>query len=87
MLDSTKKLMTFTFVTEKEGSTVIEQFKGADVEDATLRWLQGSQTHPGEPLEGDVPAPVETVENVWCTGGHDAQGTFFLVHIVATATG
>ena len=84
MSDNTSKLSRFTFFIEKEGSTIIEQFDGIDVEDATLRWFHESETQPGEPLEDNPPTAVQQVANVWCTAGHDPQGIFFLVHIVAT---
>ena len=76
----------FTFLTEKEGSTIVEQFTAHNLLDAVVRWVHESQTRPGEPLEGDVPTPVEGIENVWCTAGHDPQGSFYLVHIVATSS-
>ena len=85
--DKEDKKVKFTFLTEKEGSTIIEQFTGADVGEAVLSWHRNSLTQPGEPLEGEEPTPVDTVENVWCIGGHDPRGAFFLVHIVATVAG
>jgi hypothetical protein len=88
LANARKRPTVFTFITEKEGSTIIEQFSGRDVVEATLRWYKGSETHPGEPLEGieEAATPVTSVEGVWCTGGHDPGGKFFLTHIVATKT-
>ena len=85
-LDSTKEpLTTYTFITEKEGSTIIEQFSGIDVREATLRWYQRSETNPGEPLEEiEEATSISGVKGVWCTDGHDPKGTFFLTHIIAT---
>lgn len=77
--------LIFTFFSEKEGSTVIEQFSGEDLHQALLAWHEGSIVKPGMPLEGDEPTPVETAKNVWCISGHDPEGKFFLTHIVATA--
>ena len=77
--------MTFTFVTEKAGSTVIEQFPGHDVRDATRNWYRQSQTLPGRPLFDDHGAnPVTGARNVWCRSGIDPKGVFYVVHIVAT---
>jgi hypothetical protein len=77
--------MTFTFVTEKAGSTVIEQFPGRDVWDATRNWYRQSQTQPGRPLFDDHGAnPVTGARNVWCRSGIDPRGVFYRVHIVAT---
>jgi len=84
-LDSAEHKKTFTFLTEKEGSTIIEQFEGRDVTEATLNWFHGSETKPGKLLEGDEPTPINDVTNVWCISGIDNQGVFFLVHVVRTA--
>jgi hypothetical protein len=67
--------MTFTFVTEKAGSTVIEQFSGRDVREATRNWYRESQTRPGRPLLDDDGAnPVAGARNVWCRSGIDPKG-------------
>lgn len=77
--------MTFTFVTEKAGSTVIEQFSGRDVREATRNWYRESRTRPGRPLLDDDGAnPVSGARNVWCRSGIDPKGVFYMVHIVAT---
>ena len=77
--------MTFTFVTEKAGSTLIEQFPGRDVREAIRNWYRQSQTRPGRPLFDDDGAnPVTGAKNVWCRSGIDAKGVFYVVHIVAT---
>lgn len=77
----------YTFITEKEGSTIIEQFRGVDIREATLRWYRGSETKPGEPLleiEEDPPTPITGCKGVWCISGHDPEGRFFLTNVVAT---
>lgn len=74
----------FTFFTEKEGSTIIEQFAGKSVREAILIWRSHSQAYPGAPLEADEPVPVDTVSNVWCISGLDPEGRLYLTHIVAT---
>ena len=77
--------MTFTFVTEKAGSTLIEQFPGSDVREAIRNWYRQSRTRPGRPLFDDDGAnPVTGAKNVWCRSGVDPMGVFYVVHIVAT---
>jgi hypothetical protein len=73
----------FTFVIEKEGSTRIEQVPGADVVEALAQWRHLNQLDPEMTI--DDPTPVQGVQNVWCIGGHDMSGVFFLAHIVATS--
>lgn len=84
--DSTdKSYMTFTFFSEKDGSTLIEQFLGKDLREALADWYRGSIVKPEAPLfEDDEPASIVTVKNVWCISGHDINGKFYLTHIVAT---
>lgn len=78
--------MTYTFITEKSGSTIIEQFDGVNVSEAAMRWHRDSECGPSDPLDDeDDLTLVRSVRNVWCTGGHDRLGVFYLVHIVATA--
>jgi hypothetical protein len=47
-------------------------------------WYRESKIKPEEPMDGDEPAPVQTVKNVWCTSGYDLKGKFYLTHIIAT---
>jgi hypothetical protein len=75
----------FTFVIEKAGTTIIEQVTGIDIDDAVARWYNQSSTSPGQPLEGEAATPIEGRPGVWCIGGHDPGGVFFLAHVVATA--
>jgi hypothetical protein len=80
-----KPPMVFTFFSEKEGSTLIEQFLGKDLREALADWYRGSIVKPKAPLfEDDEPARVLTVNNVWCISGYDIDGKFYLTHIVAT---
>ena len=78
----------YTFVTDKEGGTYIEQFKGVDIEEAVLTWHDKSHTIPGpyESLGMDV-TRVSGVNNVWCVDGFDPAGRFYIVHIVGTLEG
>jgi len=77
--------MVFTFFSEKEGSTLIEQFLGKDLREALVDWYRGSIVKPEAPFdEDDEPARVLAVKNVWCISGHDVDGRFYLTHIVAT---
>jgi hypothetical protein len=85
MSNKGQQLMAFTFFSEKEGSTFIEQFSGKDLVEALADWYGRSIVEPCEQLEGDDPTSVDTVKNVWCISGHDTGGKFFLTHIVATA--
>jgi hypothetical protein len=75
----------FTFVVDKQGGTLIEQFAGKNLKEATLRWYKESESMPGEPPE-DLPVPIEDTKGVWCVSGEDAAGVFFLVNIIATRT-
>lgn len=79
---STEEITLFTFLIEKEGSTLIEQVPGADVVEALVRWRQLSQLDPEMAMED--PTPVQGVKCVWCITGQDMSGAFFLAHIVAT---
>ena len=84
-MDNTDTLLiVFTFFSEKEGSTLIEQFLGKDLREALGDWYRGSIIKPEAPFEDDEPARVLTVKNVWCVSGHDVDGKFYLTHIVAT---
>jgi hypothetical protein len=80
-----KQPFRFTFLTETKGSTIIEQFEGFDVQEAVSFWFRESEILPGEPSEGNVLSPITGIKNAWCTSGHDPHGSFFLVHIIATA--
>ena len=73
----------YTFLVEKSGSTIIEQFSGPALSDAIAKWYQLSETQPGlhEP-EDSEPVPVSDITNVWCLSGLDAEDVFFLVHVV-----
>jgi hypothetical protein len=77
-------LINYTFFSEIEGSTLIEQFTGKDLGEAMAVWYRESKIKPEEPMDGDEPAPVQTVKNVWCTSGYDLKGKFYLTHIIAT---
>jgi hypothetical protein len=80
--------MLFTFVVEKAGGTRIEQVEAPDVAAAYSQWNVSSEDPPNMPaddLEQDPPTPVTGRRNVWCIGGHDLAGVFFLGHIIATA--
>jgi hypothetical protein len=86
-LDSTDEPpMVFTFFSEKEGSTLIEQFLGKDLREALVDWYRESIVKPEAPLEDDEPACVTAVKNVWCISGHDVGGKFYLTHIIATVS-
>lgn len=77
----------FTFVTEKAGSTIIEQLEAEAVDAALLVWYAVSESAPGppDPEAMDLEAvPIIGVKNVWCFGGIDPEGVSFLVHVVAT---
>ncbi len=78
--------LIFTFFSEKEGSTIVEQFSGNDLSEAVSRWYGNSIVSPEGASESDGLAPVHTVRNVWCMSGFDRQGKFFLTHIVATVS-
>jgi hypothetical protein len=78
--------ITFTFFSEKQGSIIIEQFSGSNLDQAIEEWYSKSIADPGERLEGDEPAGVTDVKNVWCIAGHDANGIFILTHVVATVS-
>ena len=79
---------TYTFVTDKEGGTYIEQFKGGNIEEVVRTWHEKSHTIPGsyESYGMEVTA-VSSVKNVWCIDGHDPAGHFYIVHIIATSEG
>lgn len=83
-LANTNDQSSFTFIIEKEGSTIIEQVAGRDIMDAVIRWSEISETHPGNPLEIADPTPIEGVRNVWCIARHDPAGIFYIAHVVAT---
>lgn len=72
----------YTFLIEKEGSTLIEQVSGADIGEAIMRWRHLSQIDPEMDIED--PTPIQGATHVWCITGFDMSGTFFLAHIVAT---
>lgn len=73
----------YTFFVEKNGATSIEQFPGADIEEAAALWHQHSQYVPGlvDPADPD-PTPVAETRNVWCLSGIDGADDFYLVHVV-----
>jgi hypothetical protein len=72
----------YTFFVEKNGSTIIEQFPGADIHEAVETWHRHSEILPGlfNP-EGSGINPIEDVKNVWCISGLDPKGDFYLVHV------
>lgn len=81
--------MRFTFVTEKAGSTIIEQVDAGDVDVALRKWYEESSTLPVGLLDAqdpyyDPPTPIEGLEGVWGHGCHDTDEVFILTHIVAT---
>lgn len=82
-------MATYTFVTEKGGSTIIEQFSGRTLREACRRWHRGSEAAPGNfPDDFDFlpPVPITDTKNVWCYDGHDPSNVFYLVHIIETQT-
>jgi hypothetical protein len=72
----------YTFFVEKDGTTSIEQFSGADVKDAVANWYLWSEAVPGlgDPTEAN-PVPIIGTKNVWCFSGLDAADALFLVHV------
>jgi hypothetical protein len=77
----------YTFFVEKNGATSIEQFPGADIEEAAALWHQRSQYVPGlvDPADPD-PTPVAETRNVRCLSGIDGADDFYLVHVVGPLT-
>lgn len=80
--------MLYTFMTEVEGGTYIEQFVGKDIDDCLAQWIERSSTKPITSVHPvgseDNPTRVNEVSNVWCFDWVDDNDRFFLVHIVAT---
>ena len=80
--------MLFTFITEKEGGTLLEQFRGKNVENALLRWSHASKSNPcfeRDRMAGeDGPVRITGLKRAWCFTGVDKTDTSFLVHIIAT---
>lgn len=77
----------YTFVTDKDGGTYIEQFEGADLEDAVLRWHDQSHTTPGPYPSGDkILAPVPGIRGVWSLSGLDLDNRLYVTHVVPTST-
>lgn len=83
--------MLYTFLTETNGSTVIDQFEGRDLAKALRRWNKLSPVRPGF-TEDELfdsgrggPTPVAGRKATWCFSGINSKGQFFLVHIVATS--
>ena len=83
--------MLYTFLTETEGSTNVDQYDGSDVGEALRKWNRRSRLRPGF-SEGQLfdqgrggPTPIKGRKATWCYSGTNASGQFFLVHIVATA--
>jgi hypothetical protein len=73
----------YTFLVEKSGSTIIEQFSGLALSDAVSKWYRLSETQPGSHVpEDSEPTPVSDTQNVWCLSGLDDEDVFFLVHVV-----
>lgn len=85
-LENTQHVTCFTFVTEKDGGTIIEQVQSQDIEDAVLRWHQKSQAVPGPLSESSEPTLLEKAGSVWRTSGSDPAGTLYTSYIVATQT-
>ncbi len=80
--------MLFTFFAELEGGTYIQQITSDSVHQAVDEWFRTSVTKP-EMKErnitgGDIPTPVDDVQNVWCCSFYDDGERFFLIHIVQT---
>lgn len=80
-------MATYTFVTEKAGATIVEQYSGRTLREACERWHQSSESVPG-PFSDDYdllpPVPIADTRNVWCYDGHDPEEVFYLVHIIET---
>jgi hypothetical protein len=80
----------YTFITEKAGSTIIEQFSARTLRAARSRWHAASKAEPGplpDQLEDMAPRPITGTTGVWCFDGLDPQNTFYLVHVVETRPG
>jgi|CXWL01.1.fsa_nt_gi hypothetical protein len=78
----------FTFITEINGSTLVEQLEAATVRKACEIWHSVSQARP-EPFRASLytyinPTPIEDSLNAWCYGGQSAAGHAYLTNIVAT---
>lgn len=80
--------MLYTFITEKEGGTLLEQFRGKNVEDALLKWSHASESKPRfdkeRLVDEDGPVQITGLKQAWCFTGVDKNDVSFLVHIIAT---
>ena len=75
----------YTFVTDKQGGTYIEQFSAADIDAAVRMWHDRSHTMPGPGDAEDLdPTLIKGMKKVWCIDGFDPAGVFYIVHIVET---
>lgn len=80
----------FTFVSERAGSTRVEQYSGSTLRSAIRAWLEHSATNPRQPLDfeqfddGWRPASLDATVNAWffnCTSADDVP---IFVNVVAT---
>lgn len=83
-LDDTQHFTCFTFVTEMNGATIIEQVQGQDIEDAVRHWHQHSQAAPGPSSDGSGPTLLEGAGNVWRISASETAILYYTAHIVAT---
>ena len=83
--------MLYTFITESEGSTVVEQFDSASMPEALRKWNEASVASPGftedQLFDSGSGGPTAVQDRVatWCFSGINGSGKFLLAHIVATA--
>ncbi len=80
----------FTFLTEVQGTTLVEQVEAADLAESVRRWYAVSAARPDRndavAYELDNPVSVQDVSLVWCLSGRTTSGQDFLAHIVETAS-
>ncbi|MDX1999250.1 MAG: hypothetical protein SF066_16150 [Thermoanaerobaculia bacterium] len=78
----------FTFITEKAGSTIVEQRYSSDLDTALREWHGASQAglgpFPEDTYDPPNPTPIEETTGVWCYSGIAPDDVFFLTNIVAT---
>lgn len=80
-------MATYTFVTEKAGSTIIEQYDGRSLRAACKKWHATSIARPGpfgEFYDFLPPVPITGTRNVWCHSGLDPDGVSYMSHVVKT---
>ena len=77
-----RRPLRYVFVSEVNGSTIVEQFSAVALSVALIEWHKNSQVEPGDTFFLDDPTAVAGLTAVWCMSGFTIRNDSFLTHVI-----